>query len=332
MNETISKIEEKVKTGAKITFQNLPFIFIIILTFILTGLTELIKPGFNWQVFLTSNYWFNTVLVAVSGFLISIASAVSRANTLRFKDVDGKFSEANKALATITPKIQDSTLDTFISEMNRKRKIQAFKEKLTEEFHKIEKSLSTNEEIEYIEFNAKNNLLEEELKAKYEDENEYFNQFYMHTLKNLKGHSKKVQKKVICLLKMNDLYIENNIDKLKVKYTRITHKLISVGTKGNVDDGMPNKGSKVLIDGLLPRILLSFSITTTLLTFAFDIERLSWLAIIPILIKVISLIGNFIYGFTFAPTYVEQVYLDEIYVKIRWLTLFNEWKKKKGLQ
>ena len=95
---------------------------------------------------------------------------------------------------------------------------------------------------------------------------------------------------------------------------------------------MPNKGSKVLIDGLLPRILLSFGLTTTLLTFSLDIQLLSWLAVIPIVIKVIGLITNFIYGYTFAPTYVEQVYLDELYVKIRWLTLFNDWKKKKGLQ
>ena len=332
MNERISAIEEKVRTGAKITFQNLPFILLIILTFILTGLTELIKPGFKWEVFLTSNYWFNTVLVAVSGFLISISSAVSRANTLRFKDEDGKFSEANKTLGIITPKIQDSTLDTFISEANRERKIQAYKAKLERQFYKIEKSLSTKEEIEYIEFCTNNSAIERDIREKYEDDRLYFSEYYSQTLKNLKGHSRRVQKKVICLLRMNDLYIETNIDKLEVKYTRITHKLISVGTKGNVDDGMPNKGSKVLIDGLLPRILLSFGITTTLLTFAFDIERLSWLAIIPILIKVISLISNFVYGYTFAPTFVEQVYLDEIYVKIRWLTLFNEWKKKKGLQ
>lgn len=332
MNETVSKIETKVKTGARVTFQNLPFIFLILLTFVLIGLTELIKPGFDWRVFISANYWFNTVLVSASGFLIAISSAVSRANSLRIKDEDNKFAEANKVLAKVTPNIQDSTLDTFISEVNRQRKIDAYKLKLENEFHKLEKKLTIEEEIEYIEFTTKNNLLEDEIKSKYESEKEYYQEYYAHTLKNLKGHSKRVQKKVICLLKMNQLYIEANIDKLKVKYTRITHKLISVGTKGSVDDGMPNKGSKVLIDGLLPRILLSLGLTTTLLTFTFDIQMLSWLAVIPIIIKLISLMSNFIYGFTFAPTYVEQVYLDELYVKIRWLTLFNEWKKQKGLQ
>lgn len=330
--EKVSSIESKIKSGAKITFQNLPFILLILLTFVLIGLTEFIKPDFKWSVFLTSNYWFNTVLVSASGFLMAISSAISKANSIRIKDVDGKFLEANKVLAILTPKIQDSTLDEFIYEANKKRKKEAYKSKLMREYYKIEGKLNTQEEIEFIEFNTQNNKYEKEIREQYESDTEYYRQYYAHTLKNLKGHSKRVQKKVMLLLKMNDLYIDDNIDKIKIKYDKITHKLISVGTKGNVDDGLPNKPFKVLVDGLLPRILLSLAFTTTLLTFTFDIQVLSWLAIIPILIKLISLISNFVYGYVFAPTYVEQVYLDELYVKIRWLTLFNEWKKAKGLQ
>ena len=207
-----TSIIEKVKEETKVTFKNLPFIFLIILTFILTGLTELIKPGFDWRVFITPSYWFNTVLVAVSGFLISISSAIMRANSIRIKDVDGKFAEVNKALSVVTPKIQDSTLDSFITEVNRERKIKAYKRKLEKEFYKLEKKLTVKEEIEYTEFWAKNSEIEGELKSRYSDEKAYSDEYYKRTLLHLKNCSKRVQKKVMCLLKMNESYIQENID------------------------------------------------------------------------------------------------------------------------
>ncbi len=335
MNNSTNNVEKTnqiIKKGARITFRNLPFIIIIILTFILVGLTELIKSGFNWEVFTTSNYWFNIVLVSASGFLIAIASTIMKANSIRDKDKEGKFKEANNAIAKVTPNIQNTDIDDFLEEVNRGRKTKAYKQQLEKKLSRIEKMMTTNHEIEYVEFKSKNNLLEKEMRQNYETDEEYFEQYYIHTLKAVKGCSSIVQKKVLCILKLNALYIDLNIDKLVVKYTRITRKFINVGTTSNVDDGLPNKASLVLVNGLLPRILLTLSITTTLLTFTLDIQELSWLSIFPILVKCLSLLTNFINGYIFAPVYVEQVYLDLLYVKIYWLTLFNDWSKKRGLK
>ena len=82
----------------------------------------------------------------------------------------------------------------------------------------------------------------------------------------------------------------------------------------------------------MPRWLFSFSITNLLLSFAIDIAQLSWLAILPITIKIISLLSNYVYGVSFAPKYVEQVPLDELYVKISWLTKFYNWKVQREEQ
>lgn len=328
----VEKTNDIIRKGARITFRNLPFVFIIILTFILVGLTELIKSGFNWQVFTTSNYWFNIVLVSASGFLIAIASTIMKANWIRDKDKNGKFKEANATISKVTPNIQNTDIDDFLEEINKQRKIKAYKAKLEKELNRIERRMSTSDEIEYVDFKGKNSILEKEMKQLYESEEEYFEQYYIHTLKAIRGHSSLVQKKVICMLKLNPLYITINADKLSVKYVRITRKFINVGTTLNVDDGLPNKASLVLVNGLLPRILLTLSISTTLLTFSFDIQELSWLSIFPILVKCLSLLTNFINGYMFAPVYTDQVYLDSLYVKIYWLTLFNEWLKKRGLK
>lgn len=325
-NVNLDSIKELGKKRVRITFKNLPYLIIIAFTVILTGLTELIKPDFTWEVFTTSSYWFNVVLVSASGLLMAIASTLRRSNIIMLEDADNKFSECNKALAKISPNIQDSSLDKFLYETNKKRKQDTYRRKIERKLYKLEQKAKAQDISTYVEFSKKHVF--DKKPTDFETEEEYFTQYCLFMRMSLKGQNKFVRKKVGYLLEVHPLNLTYNIDKINIKYRKITHKLITVGSQGNVNDDLPNSSLKVLTNGLLPRSLFTFSVSTMMLSFSFDIAKLSWLCLVPILVKLLSLTSNFVYGYQFAPSYVEQVPLDALYVKIRWLTLFNEWKTK----
>lgn len=334
--QKVMQVEKVAKQGMRLTFLRLPYILLMLVTFLITGFAEFITQDFNWQVFISPGYWFNVVLVAVGGFCMAFASTLFFAQNIKEKDKDNKFKEANSKLAVITPNIQDTDLDLFLEEANIKRKTEAYLLNMNKKIEKIDKKMKTDDILQYAKIvkRQKNFKLYEELEdgSKVPKEMNYddYNIASLELINEEWVTSEKAKQKVATLLLMHPEFVEENIKYYNVKYKKITHKLISVGYQGKGDDDMPNNSMVVLTNALLPRSLFSIAVTTVLLSFAFDIANLSWLAILPVLVKTGGLLSHFLYGKNFSETYVEQVDLYNILVKIRWLTRFASWKLKRN--
>lgn len=333
--QKIMEVERAAKQGMRLTFLRLPYILLMLVTFLITGFAEFITQDFDWRVFISPDYWFNVVLVAVGGFCMAFASTLFFAQNIKEKDKYNKFKEANNKLALITPNIQDTDLDLFLEEENNKRKIQAYLLKMNKKIEKIDKKMKSEDILQYAKIiKAQKNFkkITEKEDGTCIEEKMNFEDYNIASLELINEKwvtSEKARKKVEILLLMHPDYVEENIKYYHIKYKKITHKLISVGYQGKGDDDMPNNSMVVLTNALLPRSLFSIGVTTILLSFAFDIASLSWLAILPVLVKTGGLLSHFLYGKNFSETYVEQVDLYNILVKIRWLTRFAEWKMKK---
>lgn len=350
IGQKVMEIEKLARQGVKKTFLRLPYILLMLVTFLVTGFAEFITQEFDWRIFISPSYWFNVVLVAVGGFCMAFASTLFFSQNIKERDEDKKFHEANSALAKITPNIQDTDLDLFLEEINVKRKSEAYNLQVNKQIEKIDKKMKTEDILQYAKIvkTQKNFTTKQVIKYEVIGVNEEgqeikketitevptdYEEFSISTLELLKEDwitSDLAKQKAELLLKINPQFVEENIRFYNVKYKKITHKLISVGYQGKGDDDMPNSSMVVLTNALLPRSLFSIAVTTILLSFAFDIAQLSWLAILPVFVKIGGLISHLIYGRNFADTYVEQVDLYNILVKIRWLTRYDEWKKKKN--
>ena len=334
-SQKVMEVEKAAKQGLRITFLRLPYILLMLVTFLITGFAEFITQEFDWKVFISPGYWFNVVLVSVGGFCMAFASTLFFAQSIKEKDPDKKFKEANGKLALITPNIQDTDLDLFLEEANVKRKTEAYLLMMNKKIEKIDKKMKSKDILQYAK------LVKKQKSFKKEDINEDgtivysemdYEEYSVASLELLTESwvtSELAKKKVEILLKMHPDFIEENLKYYNVKYKKITHKLISVGYQGKGDDDMPNSSMAVLTNALLPRSLFSIAVTTILLSFAFDFANLSWLAILPVLVKTGGLLSHFLYGKNFSETYVEQVDLYNVLVKIRWLTRYAEWKLKR---
>lgn len=284
----------------RVTFRKMPFIVIMLVSFIMVGLSELVKPEFSWEVFTSSTYWYNVVLSNFSYILMAISATLMFSDEIITKDETGEIGKISGTLMDISPDLQKSDVDIFLYEVNHARKRKAWENKIQRKLYKLERKVNeanTNNYVKYIETHDKKYL------------------------------TKYVKQKEQLLFYMSEEFIADKLDCLQVKYTKITRKLITNGNFGNHEEDVPNKPAVVMVNGILPKFLLTFSFTTFLLSFGLDFTTLSWLSILPILIKVISLVMNFVYGRDFAPQYVKDTTIDGLYIRIRWVTKYTEWKK-----
>jgi len=307
----MTKISEKIeevkalkgtmrKRAASAFFHKTPFFIMFLITFLLTGITELVRTDFNFAVFKSAQYWFNIVLNNCSYLMIAISACLMRADDIITKDETGEITTLTNTLNEISPSLQNTDVDNFIYQTNLERKKKSW-------LIKIQKR-----------------LLKLEMKAKEKDTNDF--ETYKKT-KDKKYHTNYVKKKEKLLIYLSEEYIEKNIEYLDVRYKKITRKLIANGSLFSKDDDLPNKKSVVMMNGILPKFLFSTSIVTFLLCFSFDFTTFSWVGFIFIAMKTIGLIFNFVYGKDFSPTYVKETTIDMLYIRLHWITLYNEWKK-----
>lgn len=293
--------EKRFDYNKRITFRKTPFILIMLISFLMVGVSELVKPTFKWETFITASYWYNVILANFSYILMAIGSCLMHADTLVSKDVSGEITKLSETLVDISPELQSNSVDRFLYEINNERKSKAWKTKINRKLLRLEKHAKAKNTRMFIEYvDTRNERL---LKCRY------------------------VKRKIKLLEKLDELFIDENLDYLHVKYIKITRKLLTNGNFGNGDVDIPNKASVIMINGILPKFLISASFTTFMVSFGIDVATLSWVMVLPILIKSVSLLMNFVYGRNFAPQYVKETTIDNLYTRIRWVKRFTEWKK-----
>lgn len=318
MNEKLDNIKTNAKNVGRIAFKNLPYFLIMFISLLLVGLTEFIKANFDWRVFFSSNYLFNVLLLNGAGFLMATSATLMTADKIIAKDETGEITTATIALSEMAIPLSDQKVDIFLKEVNLRRKKKAWIEKQNAKIIKLDRKASLKATIQYADYVA------------FEQANSELsiNEKLKRFKKGCKGKVYRyTHKRAIMTEHLKDEWIDEHIEFLKVKNKKITRMLLTTGVQYSSNDDLPNKSASVLLQGLLPKFILTISITSILLSFSLDLVRLKWISILTIMIKILSCIANFVYGRNFAPQYVRGTTLDGLHKRIRWIKEYNEWKK-----
>lgn len=319
MNEKLDNIKTNAKNVGRIAFKNLPYFLIMFISLLLVGLTEFIKANFDWKVFFSSNYLFNVLLLNGAGFLMATSATLMTADRIIAKDETGEITTATVALSEMAIPLSDQRVDIFLKEINLRRKRRLWIEKQNMKLVKLDKRASLKATIqygEYVDFERANDDLS-------------INEKLKRFKKGCKNHKvyRYVYKRAIITEHLKDEWLDEHIEYLHVRHKKITRMLLTTGVQYSANDDLPNKSASVLMQGLLPKFILTISITSILLSFSLDLVRLKWISALTIMIKILSCIANFIYGRNFAPQYVRGTTLDSLHKRIRWIKEYNEWKK-----
>lgn len=294
-----------------ITFSRLPYLLLTLFSALLVGLTELLKPNFQWSFFLSASYWYNVVLLNIATLLISLAALFKKSDELIEKDKDGIIAQNNEALNKIAPNIQDKQVDAFIEHTNREIKKDVFCLKLRNKLYKLEKNVTFKNHTKYLTFVKTNDMKEKEILA----ENKY------------------IKKRLRYEKELEAQWLEDHIDVINVKKCpRLTRSFLTIGINTSNTQDFPTPKIVVIARGLLPKFCLTAAFSLILYSFGLDIQRLGWISAITLSYKAICLILNWIYGTRFADQYVKETVIDVLYMRIRWLVRFQEWKKEKEEQ
>ena len=297
-----------IKPPRLITFSRLPYILLSLFSALLVGLTELLKPNFDWSFFLSASYWYNVVLLNIATLLISLAALFKKSDELVEKDKDGVIAQNNEALNKIAPNIQDKMVDAFIEHTNREIKKEVFCFNLRNKLYKLERNVSFKNHTKYLTFVKTNDMKEKEILA----ENKY------------------VKKRLRFERELEDEWLEKHIDVINVKKCpKLTRSFLTIGINTGNSQDFPTPKIIVIARGLLPKFCLTAAISLILYSFGLDIQRLGWISAITLSYKAICLILNWIYGTRFADQYVKETVIDVLYMRIRWLVRFQEWKQLK---
>ena len=244
----------------------------------------------------------------------TLAKAVSE-----FKEASDDYKDLEKKIANFAQNEYRPTIfKRFCLHVNKKRKMNAWKAKIYKQWTKLEKKETENDLAAWDEWQKEK---KEKGNAHLPTENEYC--LERARLERLTSEE----------------YLEENVERLRVKYDAITSSVVLGGTKSSVDDITTdeyitkNKGLVVMADRA-PTYMLSIALitmVTTILVDSFELE-MHWTAWLLFVLKFSSKIFAMIWTIynvkKYAETYNVKVTLKDI--RFRWgmCCEHNQWVRQ----
>lgn len=288
----------------------MPYVLLIVVSVLLTGISELATAHFDFTYLLTADYWANMILTNLSAFLMALATTLMVADYIANKKTEGLGKEATEleeAVRLGSANIEND-VDLMIVEENLRRKKEAWIHKIKSKMIKVEEKFNSKDSIIFLKY------------TQLEDKE----------LFDIKRATKRVKKKIKFENQISEEYIDKKIAYINVKYDKLTRRMIENGQMGNKEENTKLASSGiVLIKGILPKFLYSTSITILVLSFRYELAELNILALVPLFAKLITLILNANFGKNFAPTYFNDTTIFNLKLRKEWITKYFDWKKNK---
>ena len=289
---------------------SLPYVSLMLISILLTGISELASAKFDFTYLSTANYWSNMILTNISAFLMAISTTFMVRDAIESKTEEGLGKEAkelNEVVTLGTAKINND-VDIMISEENTKRKKQAWNIKIKRKMYKIERKFTEKDSYEYSEY------------LQLEDKESF----------DLDKARRRVYKKIKLERLLSEEFLEKRLIYLKVRYKRITRRMIENGQDGGEEENTAlAKNGLVLMKGILPKFLYSTSITMFILSFRYELATFTITALIPLFTKLITLLLNANFGKNFAPSYFKDTTIFNLKLRKEWITKYFDWRNEK---
>lgn len=275
------------------------FVLTILFSFILIGLLEFVSCGFSLEYLTTFEFWFKLTTCTFANFLILYTTADKDITDSYEKNEE--ICKTENSLKSIIKTSVYPDFDDYLSELNRKRKADAWKDKISRKISKLDKkaNLKDNETLWYGTEEQKS----ENLYCKKRKQLEY---------------------------KMSDEYINKHILFIHIKYNKLKKYVILTGCDQRADDYKltTNQGWRIIKDNKY-RIFMSMVITLTLASLIPDLKTFTWVALIIFGFKLLVLLYNFISGKQYAIHYQRNIILPDFKYREDIIIDYLKWKKIK---
>lgn len=283
----------------KIKLIYIPIILSIIFCIFMLGITDYITAGFSFKNLSKADFWIGLILTNLGN--ISIILAIILINVDSYKSKDEEYIGMQTEIHTFRKTKYIAPLFVkFCNEINKKTKIIYYKNKIEKKYSKLKpkpKDLNI--------YNSGSDT--EKLNNKYCQKVEYYN--YL----------------------LSDKYINENIDKIKMKYPIVSASLIFSGYRDDlslVDYITKHKAKKVILD-FLPKFLISFSITVLLASMVPSLkDNISIATVLNTLARLFAVCIQIYFAKDYSKRYNNEVTFHDIQFRVSKINEYIVWEDR----
>lgn len=294
---------------SKISLSDILCAAILLLSALISGLLNLFTYGFDATELLSISFWMVIFIRLLASGLVLFTSAINKINHLEREDEKILFLERVLELS-IKNDIGENFVE-FLAEVNKEEKIKTYKIKINRKILKLDKHAS------HKNLNRWKNYQEDK----------------SITSKNIDSHQygRYVFKRQKLLNKLDNDYIEKNIDMIKIKYNYITRNMIvsDLRTKDDVKYQIVDKNKKMTKD-LMPRFLYTLTFTVAMSSIVLDsnIQNLNSIFWINLATNIFTLIFSYFTGSGYGKTFAETVIVSNLHTKLQVINDYKIWKNR----
>ena len=291
-------------------FKQLPYFALILLSVILVGVSEILKPDFTFETFKQARFWYNLFITNTANFVMALAALFITSDRIIAADKDDVIAKLTITINEIAPNIQDKMVDQFISETNHNIRKDVYKIKQHNKLLKLERRHSTLRNVKYF--------------------NDYHNSDDIDFKDNIVKKNKYVKKRLRLEMEIQEEWLDAHVDAIYIRNCPKLHRsFLTVGSNSSYTNDFPVSKTLVIIRGLMPKFLIFIAFTLIFFSFGLDYAKVGWISLFTLTFRLMCLVFNYSYGARFADTYVNETTIDTLYMRVRWLTRLRDWKLEK---
>lgn len=313
-----------IKTGLKAA-EKLQFIAIILASFILIAGVDLIAANVGWNMITDPYFYIGNLITDVALLFMTFGTVYLVIDVL--KDRDKTYLAAKEEIGEFAVSRENipSVVSLYLETLNRKRKINQYEFNILIKLYKLENRRKWYSYIPFVKSFIKNPYY-------YTEEDLYF---WNHGTPEEKNKSEYCRRRKIYEEQLSKEFIENNIDKIYVKYDKITLGILlsEYYVKANniqVNDFITKNESGRIAKFRIPTLIFSFGFTFVATSLILDSIRLNWIALITITAKLLTIIWNMFTSYRYAKKHFNAVTLHDILFRRSIISEYKKWLQEQS--
>lgn len=294
----------------------LQYLFLYVLSLIIIGASTILTGKIGLSILKDPSYYINQGLTWAAILCVTFATMFSYID--KFKLTNTEYLANEKYISDFASSKQNvpSIVSRFLEPLNRKRKTKQYKYNLHKKIYRLENKKKFGFFGPRV----------------FKDKDFYI---WNHGTLEEKQKNKYCSKRLYIEEHLTEEYIEENIDRLFVRYDKITTNILFGGFYQNKDNDSPNdfitkNQAGKIARYKIPQLLYSFAITFILSSLIFDGFAFNATNLINLAIKLIVLLWNCYTTLRYAETFSQTVTLKDSRFRKGLILEYEKWLQQEA--
>ena len=293
------------------------YIFLFIASFLLIGITSLFEIGLGQGKLQDPVFYMTQIMTYLAIILVTLGTVYLVID--KFKEKNADYIKADKEIADFAQdkRYIPSFISKFLETTNRKRKIKQFNFDNKKRLYLLTKYKPWYWYLLPWRWSVR----------KYSD---YDVHIWNFGTEEEKANNEYCTKRKFIEEQLDEDFVENNIDKLYVKYDKITESVILGGyydsdSSGKANEYIETHLSRKIVLHKLPTLLLSFGFTFFLSLIVIETIVFKTNAIVALLVKLVALVWNTFVALRYGKQLCDTTILKDIRFRRGLITEYDKW-------